>query len=169
MAEPVVIVEYNPDWPRIFQSLSAPIVAALGELVAGVEHIGSTAVPGLAAKPIIDLDVLAPSRAEVPAVIERLATLGYLHSGDQGIRGREAFAPPPQLPLHHLYVCAQGNREYQRHIAFRDHLRSHPQDAWAYAALKRSAACRFRDDRVAYTEAKTEFIAEILRRAQGKR
>src|SRR6516165_10752214 len=106
MPEPVIIVDYDSRWPDLFEELRVPVVAALGDLVIVVEHIGSTAVPGLAAKPIIDMDVVVPSVADIPEAIGRLATLGYVHRGDLGIAGREAFTAPAGTPRHHLYMCA---------------------------------------------------------------
>ena len=169
MSVPVIVVDYDPAWPQLFEQLRDRVVAALGDLVVAVEHVGSTAVPGLPAKPIIDLDVVIPAIADLPAAIERLATLGYVHRGDLGITGREAFSRPPDTPPHHLYVCARDSAELRRHLLFRDYLRAHPEDARAYGALKRQLAARFRDDREAYTEAKTAFVADILRRgARGE-
>ena len=169
MSVPVIVVDYDPAWPQLFEQLRDRVVAALGDLVVAVEHVGSTAVPGLPAKPIIDLDVVIPAIADLPAAIERLATLGYVHRGDLGIPGREAFSRPPDTPPHHLYVCARDSAELRRHLLFRDYLRAHPEDARAYGALKRQLAARFRDDREAYTEAKTAFVADILRRgARGE-
>lgn len=89
---------------------------------AAIEHVGSTAVPGLAAKPIIDMDVLLGSATDLPLVIAQLASVGYQHRGDLGVTGREAFrAPPNDLP-HHLYVCPPRSPEYMRHISFRGYL-----------------------------------------------
>ena len=129
-----------------------------------IEHVGSTAVPGLAAKPIIDIDVVLISAIDLPGVIARLAAVGYEHRGDLGVTGREAFRTPPNDLPHHLYVCPPGSPEYRRHICFRDHLRSHPTDANSYAKLKRELGRKFRDDREAYTKAKSMFVTEILRR-----
>jgi GrpB-like predicted nucleotidyltransferase (UPF0157 family) len=165
MAEPVIIVDYDPRWPQVFQDLRAPVVAALGDLVVTVEHVGSTAVPGLAAKPIIDMDVVVLSAREIPEAIARLAALGYVHRGDLGITGREAFTSPPEKPRHHLYLCASDSEELRRHRCFRDFLLRHPEEARAYAALKQAAALRFTDDRVAYNEAKTQFVEAVLQRA----
>jgi len=108
MSEPVVIVDYDPAWPGRYEALRAPIAAALGPLAAEIVHLGSTSVPGLAAKPVIDLNILLHRSSDLPAVIERLAGLGYRHEGDFGIVGREAFATPPGYSAHdhHLYVCA---------------------------------------------------------------
>ncbi len=165
MPDPVIIVEYDPRWPFLFEEIRATVAAALGDLVVTVEHVGSTAVPGLAAKPIIDLDVVIPSLSDMPAAIERLATLGYVHQGDLGITGREAFRAPHQDPKHHLYVCPLDSEELRRHRAFREYLLTHPDEATAYGALKKACALRFSDDRSAYVEAKGPFVAEILRRA----
>jgi GrpB-like predicted nucleotidyltransferase (UPF0157 family) len=134
-------------------------------MAAAVEHVGSTAIPGLAAKRTIDIDVLLGSGADLPLVIARLASFGYVHRGDLGVTGREAFRAPPNDVPHHLYVCLPGSHEYRRHIAFRDYLRSHPKDAKAYAILKHELACKFGSDRDAYTQTKGKFVEEILRRA----
>jgi GrpB-like predicted nucleotidyltransferase (UPF0157 family) len=167
MPGPVIIVDYDPHWPDRFEELRALVVDALGDLVVSVEHVGSTAVPGLAAKPIIDMDVVIPSVADFPEAIGRLATLGYVHRGDLGIAGREAFTAPAGTPRHHLYVCALGSEEFRRHRSFRDYLLTHPDDARAYAALKRAAAVSFAEDRAAYTEAKTRFVEAVLQRASS--
>lgn len=167
MAEPVVIVDYDPGWADLFDALRSQMLSLLGDLAAGVEHVGSTAVPGLAAKPIVDLDMLLRSNADMPAAIRRLATGGYVHLGDLGVPGREAFATPPQSIPHHLYVCPPESPEYRRHLAFRNYLRSHNAEAAAYGDLKRGLAMQFRDDRAAYTDGKSAFVAEILRRAIG--
>ncbi len=165
MPERVIVVQYDPIWPSIFEELRAPLVAALGDLAVTVEHIGSTAVPGLAAKPVIDLDLVVPSAADIPAAITRLAALGYIHRGDLGISGREAFISPSQKPRHHLYACPLDSDELRRHRSFRDYLLTHPEDARDYGTLKKAAALRFRDDRAAYVAAKTRFVEGVLLRA----
>src|SRR5271168_241502 len=105
MTNPVIVVDYDLQWAEVFAELRSTLAAALGGLAVAIEHVGSTAVPGLPAKPIIDIDVVVPSPAKVPEAIARLATIGYVHQGDLGIAGREAFASPPNTPAHHLYVC----------------------------------------------------------------
>ena len=160
----VVLVDHDPAWPALFAELRDRVAATLGDLAVAIEHVGSTAVPGLVAKPIVDIDVVVPSTASIPVAIERLAAIGYVHRGDLGIPGREAFSPPPGTPPHHLYVCPWEAPAWRRHVAFRDHLRAHPEVARAYADLKRQAARRFRDDRAAYTDAKTAFVEEIVHR-----
>ncbi|MGW1835143.1 GrpB family protein [Streptomyces sp. NPDC002067] len=167
MSEPVQIVAYDPQWPLIFARLSETIRRELGALVLRVEHVGSTAVPGLSAKPIVDLDVVIGDRADLPAVIAALRPLGYTHEGDCGIPGREAFTTPRGAPAHHLYVCAADGAELARHLAFRDFLRADPESARRYDALKRDLAERYRGDRSAYGAGKSAFIAAILAEALG--
>jgi GrpB-like predicted nucleotidyltransferase (UPF0157 family) len=162
-SEPIAIVEYDPAWPALFMELRDRIAAALGPLALSIEHVGSTAVPGLAAKPVIDLDAVVRA-AEVPAAISALERIGYRHEGDLGVEGREAFHQPPDAPRHHLYVCAEGNPALSNHLSFRDCLRANPAIAREYAALKMELASRYRHDRARYTEAKSAFIQSVLRR-----
>jgi len=157
----VLIQDYDPSWPHAFSKLAAGITAALGRLVVTVEHIGSTAVPGLAAKPIIDVDVILASRADLPEAIARLASIGYIHEGDLGIAGREAFRSAPGEVRHHLYTLTAGTDELRRHLAFRDALRGDNVLRDRYAALKRSLAERYSSDRNSYTQAKSAFINGI--------
>ena len=165
MSSRITIADYDPRWPEQCETLRSRIAAALGDLAIAIEHIGSTAVPGLAAKPIIDIDVLLRSGADLPLVISKLTLLGYDHRGDLGVPGREAFRTPPGNFPHHLYVCPPDSQEYRRHIAFRDYLRTHPKDANAYATLKRSLADKFGDQREAYNQAKSQIVEEIVRHA----
>jgi GrpB-like predicted nucleotidyltransferase (UPF0157 family) len=164
-APPVIIVPYDPEWVARFEALRAPIWDGVREIALSIEHVGSTAVPGLAAKPIVDMTVVVPSRRDVPRAIAQLQGLGYRHRGDLGIAGREAFHAPPDLPAHRLYVCAKNSLALANHVALRDWLRSHPDDARAYGALKARLAIRFRDDIDGYVDGKTAFIAAILARA----
>lgn len=163
----IVLREYDPAWPGLFESLRGRLLDVLGGLTIAVEHVGSTSVPGLAAKPVLDIDAVVPSAGDVPLAIERLERAGYRHEGDLGIPGREAFCPPKDGAWHHLYVLPAGARELRRHLAFRDYLRANPEEAGAYAALKRDAARRFGGDRRAYTDAKEEFVEGILSRSTG--
>lgn len=165
MTSRIIIRDYDPRWPQHFETFRSRSAAILKELAATIEHVGSTSVPGLAAKPIIDIDVLLQADADLPLAILRLASLGYAHRGDLGVAGREAFHAPPNDFPHHLYVCPPSSEEYRRHLAFRDYLRTHPEDADAYSTLKRKLAVKFGDDRDAYNRAKSEFVSEILRRA----
>lgn len=165
MPEPVVVVEYDPTWVATFALLRGTLAKSLENLPVEIEHVGSTSVPGASAKPIIDIDVVVPSKDYLAKAIELLASAGYRHQGDLGITGREAFENPVGLPPHHLYLVVSGNREHTRHILFRDYLMKHPDEAREYSNLKEALAVKFRNDRGSYTEAKTEFIEGILRLA----
>jgi GrpB-like predicted nucleotidyltransferase (UPF0157 family) len=163
--KPILVVDYDPEWPARFERLRALIQPALGEVVSRIEHVGSTAVPGLTAKPIIDLDVVVSSLSLLPLVIERLDCIGYVHEGDLGIEARQAFRAPSNLPAHHLYVCPEGSPALANHLAVRDRLRSDPELAREYGRLKRSLAQDFARDSGAYVEGKTQFLLSILRAA----
>ena len=161
----IIVVPYDPEWPAQFDALRRPIWEAVRDVAIAVEHVGSTAVPGLAAKPIVDMTVVVPSPAEIPRAIAKLRRIGYRHRGDLGIVGREAFHAPHDLPAHRLYVCARDSIALANHIALRDWLRSHPADANAYGAIKRRLAIQFRYDIDGYIDGKTAFIASILENA----
>ncbi len=165
MTDPIIIEDYDPHWPERFELLRARIASTLGPLARAIEHVGSTSVPGLAAKPIVDIDVLLHTTADLPEAIARLATLGYQHQGDLGVPGREAFRTPSNSIPHHLYIHRPDSTEYVRHIIFRDQLRANREDAQSYEALKRSLAKQYRDNREAYSQSKTEFVEAILRRS----
>ena len=165
MAGEIRVVDYDPAWVAVFAQIRARVDASLGDLADAIEHVGSTAVPGLAAKPIIDIDVRLTAHTNLVDAIERLEDIGYHHRGDLGIEGREAFDPPADLPDHHLYVCLPTASEFQRHLAFRDFLRANPHIATEYALLKKRLAVEFRQDRDGYTEAKGPFVEGVLRRS----
>ena len=99
----ITVVDYDPTWPTAFEAVRARVWQVVGDIAIAVEHVGSTSVPGLPAKPVIDIDVVVPTGAAVTVAIERLSTLGYRHLADLGIEGREAFAGPNMPPRHHLY------------------------------------------------------------------
>lgn len=162
MNAPVEIADYDPRWPETFTELRDQITGELGPLTQAIEHVGSTAVPGLAAKPIIDIDIVIGSPADLPAITARLRPLGYHPEGDHGVPGLEAFSTPPGTPPHHLYVCVTGSAPLKRRLALRDLLRARPDLIRAYATLKRSLADQYRDDRAAYTNGKTAFIEQAL-------
>ncbi len=165
----VSIAGYDPAWPEQFAKIAGYVRTAFsdGPLIA-VEHIGSTAVTGLAAKPIIDVDVIIPSHSDVPDAIARLAALGYVHQGDLGIPGREAFSCPAGAVPHFLYLCVCDNAEYCRHVTFRNYLRDHWDETQRYEALKRDLATRFPHDRAAYSAGKAEFVQAALQKANAR-
>ena len=160
---PVAVVDYDPAWPLQFEQLAARVRAALGDVALRIEHVGSTSVRGLAAKPIIDISIVVVSDSEVAAAIERLASIGYVHQGDLGIEGREAFAAPGGLPAHNLYVCYEGSLGLVNQVAVRNYLRQHSETAAAYAALKKRLAARFPNDIDGYVAGKTDFVLDVLR------
>lgn len=168
MGSSIIVREYDPSWVQLFEQLRGFVLPVLSDFVVTIEHVGSTSVPGLAAKPIVDIDVVVSTQSDVIMAIQRLATIGYVHEGDLGTTGREAFIPPANVTWHHLYVCTIENAEYKRHILFRDYLRNYPEDAKQYGDLKLELAQRFQNDRLAYTNAKGDFVREILQRAGWK-
>ena len=140
MDAPAVVVAYDLQWPVVFKLLSARVDAALADVPHLTEHVGSTAVPGLASKPVIDMDVVvADERAVRPASVA-LSAAGWRHEGDLGVPGREALRPPPDAVYHHLYVVVAGSQAYRDHIDLRDVLRAHPGHAARYAQLKHRLA-----------------------------
>lgn len=146
----------------MFGQIAAEVTRALASIDHDVEHVGSTAVPGLAAKPIIDLFAVLSTTDDVPVAIKMLGEHGWHHEGDGGRPGRESFTVRPDLPYHHLYLVVRGNQEYLRQTRFRDILRADPQIREQYADLKFRLAPLLATDRVAYTEGKTELINSVL-------
>ena len=162
----VIVQPYDKAWKSAFEKIKTEIEAALGDLITGIEHVGSTSVEGMWAKPCIDIDVIIKDRSVFDAVVSKLAAIGYIHEGDLGIRGREAFrySDKPHLMTHHLYVCPQDSEELHRHITFRDFLRSDPEAAKKYSRVKAEAAKLFPDDVDKYIEYKTPCIKELYER-----
>lgn len=161
----VTMVEYDPEWPARFRELRERIAAAFGPLALAIEHVGSTSVPNMCAKPIIDLDVVVRP-VDVPAAIAAIEALGYRHEGNLGVEGREAFRWVSDFPEHHLYVCPEGSPAHERHLLIRDYLRKHPNIAREYAELKKQLAQKYRDNRTKYQAAKSEFVDAMLEKAR---
>lgn len=159
----VIVVDYDPSWPDTFAALRQDVWPAVSHIALSIEHVGSTAVPGLAAKPVIDMDIIVASHAEVPQAIARLGTLGYVHRGNLGIEDREAFANPQGRPAHNLYVCIQGRSALANHLALRDFLRRNPAAAAEYGLLKKHLAAQFPMDIDSYIAGKTDYIITVLR------
>ena len=158
----IQVVDYDPAWPQIFQQLRDHIWPSVCDIAVAIEHVGSTSVPGLAAKPIIDIDLVIATAADLHALKLSLGSLGYEHRGNRGIDDREAFQSPENLPCHHLYACVQNSVALQNHIAVRDYLRTHPSEAAVYSKLKKQLAQQFPTERECYVESKTDFILSIL-------
>ena len=156
----VELAESDPAWPEDAQRLAESIRSALGPDALAVEHIGSTAVPGLLSKPILDLAVLVRRDADTT---ERLTMLGYEFRGDAGAEGGLVFVLSDR-PLHriaHVHVVSDGDPQWSRYLAVRDRLRADPTARAAYAELKLELAARFPRDRPAYTAGKDGFIASL--------
>src|SRR5260370_1907909 len=159
----IEVADYDPCWPKTFERLHSRIWTALRDVALSVEHVGSTSVPGLAAKPIIDISIVVSERSNVQTGISRLATMGYVHRGDLGIEGRETFANPDGLPMHNLYLCPRDSVALANHLAIRNYLRSHPEAAREYGELKKRLAERFPHDIDGYIYRKTTLLLTILR------
>ena len=163
--DPVRLSDPDPGWPDAFEAEAARLAPRLGPRVA-LHHVGSTAVPGLAAKPIIDILAVAPSLSDLDAAAPRMAALGYEAMGALGIDGRRYFRRiVGGLRTHHLHGFEEGSPHVARHLAFRDHLRAHPAEAAAYAALKRDLAARHAGDWPGYCDGKAAFVDAVEARA----
>jgi GrpB-like predicted nucleotidyltransferase (UPF0157 family) len=156
----VEVVDYNPAWPAQFREEAAAIKRVLDSQVVALEHGGSTSVPGLAAKPIIDMwaALRSPLRQED---VKAMAAAGYEYLGESALPDQDFFVKS-EPRIYHLHCYPAGHSEWDRHLAFRDWLRAHPDGAAAYASLKRELAARFPADALAYTEAKSDFIESAL-------
>jgi GrpB-like predicted nucleotidyltransferase (UPF0157 family) len=160
----VVVKAYDPDWPRMFERIHAHVWPAVQHAAMSLEHVGSTSVPGLSAKPVIDACIVVASRRDIPHVVKALAKIGYVHRGDLGVPDREAFkTATTEFPRHRLYASHRGSLSLRNHLGFRDYLRDHPDSALEYGKLKESLATQFPDDIDSYIAGKTEFVLNILR------
>ena len=161
----VTVLPYQAEWKTAFEKIKTEIEYALGDLALAVEHVGSTSVEGMSAKPCIDLDVVIKDRDVLDAVVGKLEAIGYIHEGDLGIQGREAFkyTDKPHLRQHHLYVCPADSRELYRHLTFRDFLRQNPDAVKKYSAVKEKAAELYPDSIEKYMEYKSSCIGELYR------
>jgi GrpB-like predicted nucleotidyltransferase (UPF0157 family) len=175
----IVLSDYDPAWPEMFETERARLQKAIGEWTAAVEHVGSTSIPGIAAKPIIDIGVALRSYVDALYCITPLIELGYECLGEFGIPGRIYFRKRTDSPVpgqspshsvgrtHQIHMYEHGHSEHIQHILFRDWLRAHPDDAREYEALKHKLAAEH-DDVEAYAEAKSDFVQRILRAAKER-
>ena len=166
-----LVQPYDPTWPSHFQQVRAFLESGVVGVEYAVEHVGSTAIPGMMAKPIIDIDiVIAPGT--FPKVKGQLEVLGYVHRGDLGIPKREAFdcadaKAKARLPEHHLYVCEEGVLELRKHLAFRDFMRQDSQWRQRLNQLKGELCVKHNNDRQAYIDGKADMVQEITRLAMA--
>ena len=172
MADEIEIVDYDPSWPRLFEEERGRLESALpSDRFVAIEHAGSTAIAGLAAKPIIDIFVAVPSIEQARAtLVEPIEKIGYVHWADNPKRDRMFFVKgmPPYGPrrTHHVHVSEPTSEAWRRPLLFRDYLRCHPDEAERYHRLKHDLASRYRHDREAYTTAKDAFVEAIIRLAR---
>lgn len=168
----IVLVNYDPAWPALFDVERARLLAAIGEWVADIQHVGSTAIPGIAAKPIIDVAIHLKSLADALKCITPLAGIGYECLGEFGIPERIYFRKRTDSPLpgqahdgvgrtHQIHMYETGHEQYEKQIVFRDYLRAHPEAAREYEHLKRGLAARLSNIED-YAESKSEFVQRIL-------
>jgi GrpB-like predicted nucleotidyltransferase (UPF0157 family)/GNAT superfamily N-acetyltransferase len=165
MKQKVQVVPYDPNWPHSFETESKLIKQALGDNCLEIYHIGSTSVPGLAAKPIIDMMPVVRDITMVDSSNSAMDALGYNALGENGIPFRRYFEKGSKLRTHHVHVFAQNNPDIERHIKFRDWMRTHPEDIKAYADLKKDLATRFPEDSFSYWIGKEDFITKIYKKA----
>ena len=157
----VVVVDWSPAWGEQFEAVAAVLRDALAGIgSARVEHVGSTSVPGLAAKPILDIDVVVDA-ADAPAAVTALESVGYVHRGDLGVTGREAFFAPDE-PRRHVYVCTAGTANVRNHLAVRDVLRARDDLRDAYAAVKLALAADPAMDIDTYIAGKSAVLQQVL-------
>ena len=162
----VEIVPYDEFWPQTFLDITNTLHQILGTSIIAIDHIGSTAVPGLAAKPMIDVDVTLTNLCDVPSASAALIASGYEARGNRHDDEVWAFVKRSCAPQQRIYLCPPENRTHARRMVFRDHLRLHAESAAAYATLKQGLARKFPYDGDAYTAAKTDFIDRIVDRHQ---
>lgn len=161
------VVPHDPTWAVEFEARAAEIAAVLGADLVAIHHAGSTAIPGIRAKPTIDVVVVARSLQALDAAAAAMRGLGYDARGEMGIPGRRYFTRNNGAArTHNVHSFAIGNPEIERMLNLRDYLRAHPADAQAYSRLKAELSRRFPDDVTSYTNGKSAFIEEIIRRAR---
>lgn len=175
----MILVPYDPQWKDWFEALRKVLSQALGISEARIHHVGSTSIPGLISKPILDIDLEIPDYGEFPKVSSSLSTLGYTDNGDQGIKDRIAFkrkddtvpfcAPTREWINHHLYVCPSDSQELLRHIRFRDGLLRDPVARMEYARIKKEIEAESDGDRKKYALIKETraraFVEGVLMKA----
>ena len=173
----MVVVNYNEKWPQDFLKIKNELTKVL-TVKCEVQHVGSTSIPGMKAKPIIDIDVGLENWSDFEAVKKALAEIGYEHEGDKGITGREAFCRNGKVHNeildsidHHLYVCSADNEEYKRHILFRDYLRNHDKSRDRYNQIKEEILAKVGPkNRAGYVQMKEDeygdFFEKIIAKAK---
>jgi GrpB-like predicted nucleotidyltransferase (UPF0157 family) len=162
----ITVVVYQEEWPEEFEREASAIRSALGGVAVRVDHVGSTAVPGLSSKPIIDVQVSVEDVRDLVSFVPALESLGYLFVPDPGSSDFHFFGKPVGRPRRfHVHVCEAGSQEEARHLAVRDYLRSHGEEAARYDHLKRELVAQRPCDRLSYIEGKEPYMTDLERRA----
>lgn len=167
MSRPVILVDHNPHWKAMAAVEADRVRLIMADEILAIHHIGSTAIPGIKAKPVLDFLVFVRDLATLDAESSKLGVLGYIAHGEFGIPGRRYFTKDVEgKRSHQLHCFLDGDPQGERHLLFRDYLWAHPEISAKYERLKLELALQFKDDTNAYAEAKTEFIRRIERKAR---
>jgi GrpB-like predicted nucleotidyltransferase (UPF0157 family) len=175
MMHKIKVVDYNPKWAHAFKELKDALLHHVSEDL-HIEHVGSTSVPGLAAKAIIDIDIVVKNKADMVKLIPALENLGYIHEGDLGIEGRDAYKRSlKDVPLlkehhskwasHHLYVVLEDSVAFKNHMAIKNYMMSDADAVKEYSELKKALAHKYPHDMDSYVKEKTPFILRVLKNA----
>lgn len=164
----IIVEQYNPEWKIEFEKAKTFYEELFIGIPCQIEHVGSTSVEGLWAKPVLDIDIVVKTKIESFWLIEKLATVGYEHIGDLGLEGREAFKYLENNLIidwmkHHLYVCIEGTEHLENHLLLRKHLRENRESVKLYSELKRKLAQEFSEDIDSYIDGKTDLITSFLK------
>ena len=164
----IIVEPYNPAWKHEFEKLKNTISPYVADLIIDIQHVGSTSVPGLSAKPIIDFNIIIESYDVFPKLLERLESLGYKHDGDGGIAKRERLKNGIRdgFMAYNMYVCPKDSEELLRQIAFRDYLKKYPNEADEYGRIKVTLATLFPHDIDSYISGKHDFVERIIANAK---
>ena len=163
----VRLLHHQEEWAELFEAEKALILEAIGPYILDIQHVGSTAIPGIPAKPIIDIGVAVRNFEEAAVCIDPIVRLGYVYRGENGIPRRHYFRKGSPVRTHHLHVNEITGLDWQNQTLFRDYLRLHPEAAAEYGRLKTKLARQHPTDRETYLAAKAPFIENILRLAQN--
>ena len=164
----VRLVEYDARWPALFAAEQQRICDRCGTLALRLEHVGGTSIPGMCAKPVLDIAAGQPRDTSTQDYLAALKQAGYEHRGNRGVPGREFFCRG-QPRAYHVHLVEEGGPLWRDYAAFRDYLRAHAEAARQFADLKRLLAARFSQDREAYMTAKSSHVQEVLRLARVSR
>ena len=161
--EKITVVAYDKNWDNEFQKIKKELMKVLDGEIVSIEHVGSTSVEGLSAKPIIDIDIVIDNYDNFKIIVNKLEQIGYKHEGNLGIKDREAFkySGKKHLMVHHIYVCPKSSQELKRHIIFREYLRQNPKAVKKYSEVKEQGARLFPNDIIKYMEYKDDCIKKL--------